>query len=81
MIVIYHRILLGTEQQIGGPVPTTLGDLQSLVALNLADNAFTGPLPTELGRLALLTQLLAGGNKLNGTVPPSILKLPDLKGL
>jgi Leucine-rich repeat (LRR) protein len=63
--VIYDELDL-SNQGLGGPLPTSLGDLTSLRHLDLASNNFSGELPLSLLRKNLTGQMellrLAGGN-------------------
>lgn len=63
-----------------GPVPASLGDIQSLNVLNLAGNDLTGPVPASLGNTALGTVLLAH-NELSGPIPPTLGNLELLTTL
>ena len=45
-----------SENELTGPIPAALGDLELLQTLNLFTNALIGPIPDELGRLEHLKQ-------------------------
>ena len=67
-----------------GVLPTELGLLTSLAALELPGNRLSGTLPSELGRIpfrrtaADVAALILGGHKLSGTIPLEVaLGLPD----
>ena len=67
-----------------GVLPTELGLLTSLAALELPGNRLSGTLPSELGRIPFRrtaadgAALILGGHKLSGTIPLEMaLGLPD----
>jgi hypothetical protein len=67
-----------------GVLPTELGLLTSLAALELPGNRLSGTLPSELGRIPFRrtaadgAALILGGHKLSGTIPLEVaLGLPD----
>ncbi|KAK8685046.1 hypothetical protein V6N13_041057 [Hibiscus sabdariffa] len=55
--------------QLTGIIPPELGNLTSVVKINLQSNGLTGSLPGELGSLKYLQELILDRNKLQGTVP------------
>ena len=78
--------------ELTGPIPTALGDLELLQTLNLAErwdptsrqlftNALTGPIPDEFGRLENLSSLSLGGNELTGRIPDALGNLANLQSL
>ena len=78
--------------ELTGPIPAPLGDLELLQELNLAGrwdptsqqrftNALTGPIPDELGRLDHLRQLSLGDNALTGEIPDALGNLANLESL
>ena len=78
--------------ELTGPVPAALGDLELLQTLNLADrwdppsrqwftNALTGPIPSSLGRLSNLRRLYLDGNELTGRIPDALGNLTNLESL
>ena len=63
-------------------LPPALGDLSSLVALELnSNNNLTGPIPPELGTLTNLRRLFLYENNLTGTLPPALGDLSNLEDL
>ena len=66
------------ENQLTGPIPPELGNLEDLVVLELADNQLTGPIPPELGNLEDLVSLYLEVNQLTGPIPPELGRLTDL---
>ena len=77
--------------ELAGPIPAALGNLELLQTLNLAGrwdptsrqftNALTGPIPDELGRLKNLSLLHLGNNELTGRIPDALGNLTNLKEL
>ena len=67
--------------ELTGPVPAALGDLELLQILNLGGNALTGPIADELGRLENLKQLDLRNNALTGPVPVGLGRLTNLSSL
>ncbi|XP_060671104.1 receptor-like protein 54 [Ziziphus jujuba] len=58
-----------------------MGDLQTLVVLNLSSNKFTGPIPPSLGNLIKLESLDLSKNKLSGQIPQQFTRLTFLEYL
>lgn len=67
--------------QLTGPVPPELGQLDDLSELGLANNQLTGAIPSELGQLANLQYLYLLDNQLTGPIPPVLGQLGELMGL
>ncbi|WP_234997602.1 DUF6443 domain-containing protein [Hymenobacter roseosalivarius] len=63
-----------------GPLPASIGELQDLDYLYLMHNQLRGLLPASLGQLSRLTQLYLNHNQLSGFVPEGWGQLP-LRGL
>ena len=61
-----------------GEIPTQLGDLSSLIDLNLTDNELTGEIPSELGDLSSLRDLDLDHNRLTGEIPAELGDLSSL---
>ena len=66
------------ENQLSGPIPAALGNLNNLTQLILYSNQLSGPIPAELGNLNNLTQLILAGNQLSGTIPSELGNLSNL---
>jgi Leucine-rich repeat (LRR) protein len=58
------RTLYLWQNQLGGPLPRSLGQLANLKHLELQRNNLVGTLPRELGDLNKLTVLLVHDNEL-----------------
>lgn len=63
---------------LGGPISTTLGNLQNLQTLILLGCSFTGRIPPELGNLRKLVTLDVNSNRLSGNIPPPLGNLTKL---
>ena len=61
-----------------GAIPEELGNLASLVILELDNNQLTGEIPEELGNLARLLYLYLGNNQLTGAIPEELGNLNQL---
>jgi Leucine-rich repeat (LRR) protein len=73
--------LVLSGNNLAGPLPPTLGQLDSLTILDLSNNLLIGPLPEALGSLSRLVDLRLWGNALNGTLPASLGNLTALEEL
>jgi Leucine-rich repeat (LRR) protein len=74
------------NNQLGGTIPTELGNLSDLTLLDLSTSwnspvKLTGTIPTELGNLSNLTYLSLGGNDLTGSIPTELGNLSNLTRL
>ncbi|XP_044505028.1 LRR receptor-like serine/threonine-protein kinase RPK2 [Mangifera indica] len=75
------KILDASGNQIVGPLPLSVGDLMSLVALNLSWNLMHDQIPTSLGQIKSLKYLSLAGNNLTGSIPSSLGQLQLLEVL
>jgi hypothetical protein len=77
-----HVQLLGLGQNnLSGPIPPSLNDLNGLVSADLSHNHLTGQLPLVLNGLTALNALLLGHNQLSGGLPASLGRLTALQSL
>ena len=67
--------------RLTGPIPETLGQLDSLQVLHLASNRLTGPIPETLGQLKNLRKLYLDRNELTGPIPEALENLKNLQKL
>ena len=73
---------LGLERNgLTGRIPSQLGDLRGLRAVNLGNNALIGGLPDELLNLDRLELLLLHSNSLRGRIPVWLTEMPSLRSL
>ncbi|KAL5075446.1 hypothetical protein RYX36_014430 [Vicia faba] len=63
------KILKMARNKFSGSIPNSLGDLASLVTLDLSSNNLTGPIPESLEKLEYMARLNLSFNKLEGEVP------------
>ena len=66
------------DNNLGGTIPSELGDLRRLAYLDLYGNQLSGSVPVELGNLANLTVLDLSYNQLSGSIPPELGNLNNL---
>ncbi|WP_419859625.1 hypothetical protein [Candidatus Palauibacter sp.] len=62
-----------------GPLPAALAELDSLLVLDLNGNQLTGPIPSAFGSLSRLRDLLLQSNDLSGPLPASLGDLSALR--
>ena len=74
------RLIL-SENQLSGPIPPALGQLQNLQYLILRANQLSGAIPPALGQLQNLQYLELDINDLSGTIPPELGQLQNLQSL
>ncbi|CAB9522695.1 Leucine rich repeat N-terminal domain [Seminavis robusta] len=67
-----HTLVLGQNDQLTGPVLTTLVSLPQLGRFSVDNNDHSGTIPEEVGQLSNLLWLLLAGNRFHGTVPSTI---------
>ena len=68
------------DNKLVGPIPTDLGNLDSLTYLDVARNSLTVTIPTELGNLNSLVYLFIEENNLEGNMPLQLWNIPHLCG-
>ncbi|KAF8028851.1 hypothetical protein BT93_E1501 [Corymbia citriodora subsp. variegata] len=71
--------LLGN--QLTGPIPRELGNISTLLELDVEINQLSGPLPPELGNLSQLCILYLTSNNFTGELPQRFAELTALQGL
>ncbi|GLT26629.1 hypothetical protein SLA2020_016840 [Shorea laevis] len=70
-----------SSNRFHGEIPKELGELNSLLLLNLSHNSLSGQIPSSLGKLAELESLDLSTNKLEGRIPEQLTKLTFLSVL
>ena len=61
--------------QLTGAIPSEIGNLSNIHALNLSHNNFTGPIPTAFSNLRQVESLDLSYNNLNGQIPSQLSAL------
>ncbi|ORY37080.1 RNI-like protein [Rhizoclosmatium globosum] len=67
--------------QMTGTIPTQIGLLPNLQAINLAGNQIYGNIPVQLGQLKNLESLNLAGNTITGGIPPQLGNLINLQSI
>ncbi len=62
-----------------GPIPGELRNLENLTSMDFGLNQLSGGLPHELGQLSNLTSLRLDGNHLSGSIPVELSNLSNLE--
>ncbi|CAH1416318.1 unnamed protein product [Lactuca virosa] len=70
-----------TANRLSGRIPTSLGEITSLITVILENNMFFGNIPAELGKLTNLSVLVLSANNLTGKLPEELNLLTNLKEL
>ncbi|KAK9668511.1 hypothetical protein RND81_13G065700 [Saponaria officinalis] len=71
ILTVYKSIDISSNK-FCGEIPKTIGNLITLIFLNLSNNALSGPIPSSIGNLMMLEALDLSHNDLNGTIPTQI---------
>jgi len=66
------------ENNLTGPIPPEIGNLDSLITLYLHHNQLTGQIPPELGNCTKLRQLRLQNNQLTGELPTELANLNEV---
>ena len=74
------EIVLGNNN-LTGPLPVVLSELESLEVLELDINSITGTIPDWLTRMDHLRILHLGQNNMDGNLPPSLGNMTNLEVL
>ncbi|MFV2073390.1 MAG: fibronectin type III domain-containing protein [Thermoanaerobaculales bacterium] len=69
------------DNNLGGTIPASIGDLTGLVEFRLPRNTLSGSIPGEIGDLVNLTGLHLQANQLTGTIPATLANLSALERL
>lgn len=65
--------------KLGGSIPSSIGNLRKLKALDLGSCSLTGEIPESIGNLTDLEYLNLYSNHLEGTIPTSLGALNNIK--
>jgi Leucine-rich repeat (LRR) protein len=63
---------------MGGTLPSEIGNLTALTLLHLGSNQIGGSIPVEIGNLTNLTNIYLYNNQLSGTIPAEIGNLANV---
>ncbi|XP_059438595.1 putative receptor-like protein kinase At3g47110 [Corylus avellana] len=69
------------DNELAGPIPTTVGRLHKLQLLRLDSNKLDGPIPSDICYLESLFKLYLGVNELSGPIPACVNNLTSLRVL
>ncbi|KAF3433852.1 hypothetical protein FNV43_RR24955 [Rhamnella rubrinervis] len=69
---------LSLNIKLQGNIPASIGNLTSMVSLDLSDNQLDGEIPNSFGNLFRLRKLQLSSNKLSGPIP-TVGKLSELQ--
>ncbi|TYG52387.1 hypothetical protein ES288_D09G023700v1 [Gossypium darwinii] len=67
--------------RLSGTIPPNVGELESMVDLDLSNNWFIGPIPSSVSNLTNLASLFLQSNQLDGSIPKDIGRLTNLVAL
>nr|XP_007145987.1 hypothetical protein PHAVU_006G003400g [Phaseolus vulgaris]ESW17981.1 hypothetical protein PHAVU_006G003400g [Phaseolus vulgaris] len=71
-----------SENMFDGSIPSSIGNLSSLVDLSISSSSLNGSLPTSLGQLFNLKSLFIGGESLSGVLHENhFTKMSNLEAL
>ncbi|KAK1581899.1 hypothetical protein Q3G72_010082 [Acer saccharum] len=65
--------------RLSGNIPSHLGNITSLIYLDLEANQFSGTVPAQLGKLVNLEILRLSSNRLSGNLPMELAELKNLR--
>ncbi|KAH6824078.1 Leucine-rich repeat transmembrane protein kinase family protein [Perilla frutescens var. hirtella] len=77
----FLRVLVLSNGNLTGEIPSSLGNRSSLINLDLSFNSLTGKIPHEIGKLSVLQQLSLSSNYLEGQIPEEIGNCTQLQHL
>ncbi|CDP14162.1 unnamed protein product [Coffea canephora] len=75
------RLYIHSNPLMGGFLPKEIGNLKSLIALDLSYSGFSGSIPPTLGQLSNLDILGLSNNHFSGTIPSALFNLTSLSQL
>ena len=75
------RYLELRDNNLKGPIPRSLGQLDRLFILSLDGNSLTGRIPSEIGELRGLRDLYLSENQVSGPLPPEMGGMAGLRYL
>eukprot|EP01033_Poteriospumella_lacustris_P013398 gene13398-9594_t len=75
------RVLGLVGNQFSGTIPSSIGNISSLVYLYLGSNLFDGSIPSTIGQLSAIEILSIDRCRLTGSLPPVLQNMTSLKYL
>lgn len=76
-----YELWVDNNPQMSGPIPSEIGNLQTLESLSLTGCGLTGAIPSEIGNLYRMQQMWLFGNQLSGAIPASFGNLTRMNRL
>uniref|UniRef100_A0A7N0RFU8 non-specific serine/threonine protein kinase n=1 Tax=Kalanchoe fedtschenkoi TaxID=63787 RepID=A0A7N0RFU8_KALFE len=76
-----EQLYLGSNRMMYGSIPQELGNLVSLILLDIKTNNMSGDIPSSMGNLRRLGELDLSGNRLQGSIPLFFGNLTSLNTL
>ena len=73
------EVWIDDNPNLGGSIPTEIGDHTTLKSLSVSNCGLTGEIPSEIGLLTDMEQMWLYGNYLEGKIPGEIGDLVKLK--
>ncbi|KAF3777014.1 leucine-rich repeat receptor-like protein kinase [Nymphaea thermarum] len=67
-----------SDNELTGPVPTSITLLSDLKFLDFSSNKLTGSIPSTIGDLLMMRNVSFARNSLDGPVPDSLAQIPSL---
>ena len=67
------------NQSLGGSLPVSIGEAQTLVSFSAHSCNLSGTIPTEIGQLTNMIQMWLFNNNLQGTIPTELARLTSMK--
>ena len=75
------ELWIDNNADLGGGIPTELGQYSNLASLSFTKLGLTGVIPSELGNLSKMKQMWLYGNKLNGEIPSQLANMASMDRL
>ena len=75
------QMLILFENRMHGTIPSAIGELQNLIALDIRGNLLSGVIPETIGKLSHISELWLSDNKLSGRIPSAMQDLQSLRYL